>query len=605
MGSISNISFPPNGGGIAVFQGMVKKLLFFSLFVLQILVAPALADSYDYARIFDVAFKTMTQKDLYKALNESIVQQKNPLTQSQLVFLLKKNPEYIAILEDTTAKLAKTQSESPEAYAAYLKEVKTQLKTVVQTPRFAEQLAKYESPSQPLTMDLPGGSPGFRGMRLFINHPHLKTINGKTRTLPGDDLRKVVVDFITGAEQEIWYNVFDFDLKVIADALKNQHTKKGVKVTGGIDAGTINTRPEVKAIFDDLATLEGENFKTVAVKSVGLNHQKIILRDPFGPKAAVLFLSGNFTQSCIGPEGDLVNLPPEKRNEFSIPNANHALMILGTLPAQATKAELKKTLEYKIRGQSQYPISGSYKIMGEKKSPNEEASYIVLSFSPNGGEGDVNKSIFVPLIQNSKGPIEAVHFAFSSKQIQSALIERAARDMKEKGQFEFRSVGDTPFAMREWSAFLLLSGLKKDLTSGKYLTDAEAPILQALGAAGVTDLQDKIRTAPSIYGERHFRLEDGTAVKTTSKIHHKVFIFPEDSTAVLGTSFNPSENAENNNEQIVIVKDAAIVEQARGLFGYLYQQSARSVTQEANKRNLKALPSPDETVGDESMERDQ
>ncbi|WP_374032058.1 hypothetical protein [Bdellovibrio bacteriovorus] len=69
---------------------MVKKLLFFSLFVLQILVAPALADSYDYARIFDVAFKTMTQKDLYKALNESIIQQKNPLTQSQLVFLLKK-----------------------------------------------------------------------------------------------------------------------------------------------------------------------------------------------------------------------------------------------------------------------------------------------------------------------------------------------------------------------------------------------------------------------------------------------------------------------------------------------------------------------------------
>lgn len=584
---------------------MVKQLILFILFIFQVLAVPALADSYDYARIFDVAFKTMTQKDLYKALNESVSQQKNPLTQSQLAFLLKKNPEYISILEDTTAQLEKAQNESPEAYAAHLKEVKAQLKSVVQSPQFAEQLAKYESPSQPFTMDLPGGSPGFRAMRLFINHPHYKTIKGRQRTLPGDDLRQVVVDFIRGAEQEIWYNVFDFDLKVIAEALKDQHTKKGVRVTGGIDAGTINTRSEVKVIFDDLSTLESDTFKTVAVKSVGLNHQKIILRDPFGPKAAVLFLSGNFTQSCIGPEGDLVHLPKEKRSEYSIPNANHALMILGSLPAQATKAELKKTLLHKIRGQSQYPISGSYKILGEKKNPKEEASYIVLSFSPNGGEGDVNKSIYVPLIQNSQGPIEAVHFAFSSKQIQNALIERASRDMQEKGQFEFRSVGDTPFAMREWSAFLSLSGLKKDLNSGKYLTDGEAPILQALGAAGVTDLRDKIRTAPSVYGERHFRLDDGTAAKTTAKIHHKVFIFPEDSTAVLGTSFNPSENAENNNEQIVIVKDASIVEQARGLFGYLYQTSARSVTQEANKRNLKALPSPDETVGTETLERDQ
>ncbi|WP_374001294.1 hypothetical protein [Bdellovibrio bacteriovorus] len=585
---------------------MVKKLLFFSLFALQLLVTPTWADSYDYARIFDVTFKAMTQKDLYKALNESVLQQKNPLTQSQIVFLLKKNPEYIRILEQTVSRLKESQAESPEAYTAALKDIKAQLKAVIQTPAFAAQLAAYESPSQPLKMDLPGGAPGYRSMRLFVNHPHLKdATDPKSRVLPGDDLRKVVIDFIRGAEQEIWYNVFDFDLKVIAEALKNQHLKKGVKITGGIDAGTITARPEVKAIFDDLATLESENFKTVAVRSVGLNHQKIILRDPFGPKAAVLFLSGNFTQSCIGPEGDLVDLPKEKRTEYSIPNANHALLILGSLPAQATKAELKKTLEYKIRGQSQYPISGSYKIFGEKQKPNEEAPYIVLSFSPNGGEGDVNKSIYVPLIQNTKGSIEAVHFAFSSKQIQNALLERAARDMQEKGHFDFRSVGDTPFAMREWSAFLLLSGLKKDLTSGKYLTDGEAPILQTLGPAGVTDLQDKIRTAPAIYGERHFRLEDGSAVKTTSKIHHKVFIFPEDSVAVLGTSFNPSENAENNNEQIVIVKDANIVRQARGLFGYLYKNSPRSVTAEANRRNLKALPSPDETVGGEPSERDQ
>lgn len=312
----------------------------------------------------------MTQKDLYEALNESVTQQKNPLTQSQIVFLLKKNPEYIPLLEQVTDQLNKAQAESPEAYAIYLAQVKNQLKSIVQTPEFAEKLAQYESPSQPLNMDLPGGAPGFKTMRLFVNHPVLKDPNNpRSPVLPAQDLRKLVIDFIKGAEQEIWYNVFDFDLKDIATALKNQHQKKNVRVTGGIDAGTIAARPEVQAIFDQLAALESDTFRTIAVKSVGLNHQKI--------------------------------LPP---------NANHALLVVGSLPAQVTKAELKKTLEAKIRGQSQYPISGSYRIYGDKRPGQSEVPSITISFSPNGGEGDVNKSIYVPLIQSSKGSIEAVHF---------------------------------------------------------------------------------------------------------------------------------------------------------------------------------------------------
>ncbi|MEK2644690.1 hypothetical protein [Bdellovibrio sp. BCCA] len=566
------------------------------LFILLLSLSGLATQSYDYAKIFDLTYKVMSNKDLYKALNEALVQQSQPLTQSQIVFVLQNKPEYMPLIEQVTTRMAVSQSESPEAYAEYLKTVKAQLKNLVQSPEFQKQIEAYASPSNPAVLSLPGDAPGYKGMRLFVNHPHLRNLNDPKSVVPGDNLRKVVVDFINGAEQEIWYNVFDFDLQVIADALKNRHLKKGVKVHGGIDAGTISTRPEVKKIFDFLSEIESENFKTVAVNSVGLNHQKIIVRDPFGPRAAVLFLSGNFTQSCIGPEGDLVDIPKEKRPIYSIPNANHALIILGTLPAQVTQAELRKTLEFKIRGQSQYPIGGSFKIFGDKKDA-QEAPYIVLSFSPKGGDGDVNKSIYVPLILNTHGPIEAVHFAFSSKQIQDALFQRAKRDMEERGTFEFRSVGDTPFAMREWSVFLSLSGLKKDLASGKYLVDQEAPILSALGALGVTNLQQTIRTAPEIYGERHLKLEDGTSVKTTSKIHHKVFIFPEDSLAVLGTSFNPSENAESNNEQIVIVKDKNIVTQARGFFLYLYQQSAKSVTQEANRRNMRALP---DTSGDDA-----
>lgn len=577
---------------------MMKKLFFYSFVIFSLVGNFAWADSYEYARIFDITFKVMTQKDLYKALNESIIQQKSNLTQSQMVYLLQKNPQYISLLEEAMQGLSESHAQSSESYAEFFSKVKSRLKEEVQTSAFVSQLQLHASPAEPVVLNLEKEAPGYKALKLYINHPHLKNSQDpKSKVLPGDDLRQLVLDFIKGSEQEIWYNVFDFDLKVIAEALKNQNRTKKVKVLGGIDAATIAARPEVQALFDDLTAFENENFKTVAVRSVGLNHQKIIVRDPFGPRAAVLFLSGNFTQSCIGPEGDLIKVPAADRPAVSIPNANHALLVMGSLPAQITRAELKKTLEFKIRGQSQYPISGSYKVFGAKTSLEEPAPFIVISFSPNGGEGDVNKSIFVPLIEKSHGPIEAVHFAFSSKAIQEALVKKAAAETKENGHFLFQSVGDTPFAMREWSAFLNLSGLKKDLASNKYLNDAEAPILKAVGDQGLLDLQKNIHVAPAVYGDRSVRLADGSAAKVTSKIHHKVFIFPEDSMAVLGTSFNPSENAENNNEQIIIVKDAAIVNQARGLFTYLYKNAAGTVAEEATKRNLRAVPVAEEPKG--------
>ncbi|MDG0815839.1 phospholipase D-like domain-containing protein [Bdellovibrio svalbardensis] len=583
---------------------MIRKLLFFIFVSVSLQGVQVWADSYEYSRIFDVTFKVMIQKDLYKALNESISVQKSNLTQSQIVYLLQKNPQYMPLLEEALQKLTELQTQTPEAYTEYFAKVKSRLKEEVQAPSFTEQLQKHANPGEPVVLSLEKEAPGYKALKLYINHPHLKNATDpNSKVLPGDDLRQLVLDFIKGSEQELWYNVFDFDLKVIAEALKEQHRSKKVKILGGIDAGTISTRPEVKAIFDDLTAFENDNFKTVAVRSVGLNHQKIIVRDPFGPKAAVLFLSGNFTQSCIGPEGDLAKVPAAERPEISIPNANHALLVMGALPAQITRSELKKTLEFKIRGQSQYPVSGSYKVFGAKKSPKEEAPFIIISFSPNGGEGDVNKSIFVPLIEKSHGPIEAVHFAFSSKAIQDALVKKAETESKESGHFQFKSVGDTPFAMREWSVFLNLSGLKKDLTSNKYSSDAEAPILKAVGDQGLQDLQKNIHVAPAVYGDRSVRLADGTAAKVTSKIHHKVFIFPEDETAVLGTSFNPSENAENNNEQIIIVKDSAIVSEARGLFAYLYKNGAGSVLEEANKRNLRAVPVNEEPAS--PSERDE
>lgn len=570
--------------------------LFLSLFV----AFSALASSYDYPRIFDLTYRVMKQKDLYKALNDSLPQQKNSITQSQLVYVLQNNPEYMDLLETALQNLSISSSSEAE-YKKYLTHLKGELKNIIQTPRFIEELTSFADPSQSMTLSLPGGQPGYRAMKLYVNHPHLEDPDDlNSRVLPGDDLRQLVVDFIKGSEQEIWYNVFDFDLQVIAEALREQHLKRGVKVTGGIDAGTIKMRPEVQAIFNDLSNITSSDFNTVAVNSVGLNHQKILLRDPFGPRAAVLFLSGNFTQSCIGPEGDLVMLPKEKRPLYSIPNANHALLIMGALPAQLTQFELKKTLEYKIRGQSQYPVGGSFKIFGADKTGDRP--YVVISFSPNGGMGDVNGSIYAPLIRQTKGSIEAVHFAFSSKQIQSALLEKADRDASEGHAFDFKSVGDTPFAMREWSVFLKMSGLMKDLSSNKFVLDPDPVFFKALSYEDVKERQNSIRVAPGIYGDRYFKDEDGKSYHVTSKIHHKVFIFPQDDIAVLGTSFNPSENAESNNEQIVIVHDKNIVKNARGFFSYLFKESKDSVAQEAQRRN-KRIFVPTEESSTEDSER--
>lgn len=580
--------------------GMRNRFVKSFLFVVLLISNTAFAADYDYARLFDLAYKVMSQKDLYKAMNEAIPQQKELITQSQLVYLLQNNPKYFSALE----LIHKNLTEGPQVPIldpkAYLNFVKDELKKTAQTEEFLKTLQSYSDPAAPMDLNLTDGEPGYESLRLYVNHPRLKDIeNPAAGTLPADDLRQLVLDFIKGAEQEIYFNVFDFDLKVVADALKNQHLDKGVKVLGGIDAGTIAARPEVGDIFRDLNFIANENFQVVAVNSVGLNHQKIIVRDPYGPNAAVLFLSGNFTQSCIGPEGDLVDISVEKRPVISIPNANHALVVEGELPAQLTRFELKKTLEHKIRGQSQYPVGGSFRIFGRKGQVQKSRPSITISFSPNGGSGDVNGSIYVPLIKRAQGGIEAVHFAFSSKQIQNALMEKAAQDISQKGRFDFRSTGDTPFAMREWSVFLALSGLKKDLTTGKYILDAESKMFSAMNVGNAKELQSNVRIAPEIYGDRYFKNEAGKSLHVTSKIHHKVFIFPEEEISILGTSFNPSENAESNNEQIVIVHDADITKEARRFFGYLFNESKRSVNDEANRRNKRVFTpqEPEKTPG--------
>ena len=421
-----------------------------------------------------------------------------------------------------------------------------------------------------MTLELPGGKPGYRSAEVFANHQ--RVVDGKT--VPAGDLKKVLLDFIAGAESELMFNVFDFDLMDVADAMIAR-AKDGVIITGGIDKNVIAERPEVKAVFDKLNKAKGITIR--AVDSVGLNHQKVMVRD-FNDekKAKALFSSGNYTQSCIGPEGDLKDLPADSRPKDSVPNANHMLVLDSFLLAQIAANSLTKTLVYGLRG-NEYPLDGAYRVMGD------DGQWIIISFSPRGGMGDINRDMTRRLITTTKGPLRLLQFAFSSEAVRDAIIERAKIEGKD---FDLKSVGDTPFAVRPWSVFLELAGYALNEEEGgkkEYVEAAANALREVLGAERYEAIRANLRVGPRSYKNHVYKPEEGPAIQYNAKIHHKVVISGE--YAVLGTSFNFSEAANSNQEQFLVTSDKALVAAMTAVFDGLFALATTGIVDEIIRRN--------------------
>lgn len=429
----------------------------------------------------------------------------------------------------------------------------------------------------------PPGMPGYSDLQIYVNHPYY--LNGKI-VRPTNLITKWI-EFINRAEREIILNVFDFDLGEVADALIAQ-AAAGKYVQVGIDKkSVIDHRPEVKDIHDRLIA-GGVN--VTGVLPVGLNHQKITAIDWSIPeKASVLFSSGNLTRSCLEPEGDLKGtkpLPPE-----SVPNANHFMTMKSWILANLVHHELTKTLDsrFLLRGR-QYPLNGSYQVTGPGVDPQTFDPYpepsLTISFTPGGGMKSVNKNIISNFIKRETGRIRMLQFAYSSEEVDKALLYRAEQDYQTTGKFDFMSVGDTPFAMREWSRFLLMSGMKRiedPVTKKKtYLDDPENPWMQSLGSKLIQDVRKKVFIAPKIYGNNWTKV-GGKNVKVNAKIHHK--ILATENYAIVGTSFNFSEGAESNNEQILVFRDRNLADIVDGMVKFLVQRSPGSVAREAARRN--------------------
>ena len=72
---------------------------------------------------------------------------------------------------------------------------------------------------------------------------------------------------------------------------------------------------------------------------------------------------------------------------------------------------------------------------------------------------------------------------------------------------------------------------------------------------------------------------EGKVYPVTAKIHHKMMATGP--FAIVGTSFNFSQSAEQNNEQILVFKDKNLVQFVGGVTEWLSKDSRASVYEEA------------------------
>jgi len=486
---------------------------------------------------------------------------------------LHEDPEFLKMVDNYVLDANPGYEEYLAALKVISKEWRPVFLKLMEKEHVLKEFLKYNDPLEPFVLDRADGKPSYDDADLRLIFTHERPKNGKL--VPPANFIEEVIKFIDGAEKEVAWNVFDFDLMEIAEAFARAH-KSGKIVRGGIDDKVVEEREKVKAVYDFLVE---QGVPTTLVDSPGLNHQKVIVRDWSDPKKAkLLFLSSNFTQSGMHPEGDLAGI--KNRPDYSIPNANNAIFIPSYELAQLVNHELTKTLDMQLRGKSEYPLSGAYKVLA--KGPGKKNSnYTVVAFTPSGALDNINQNLISRVIIKGDGPPRLAQFAFSSDIVADALFERAKADLKKGKKVDIMIVGDTPFALMDWSVSLQISGLGVERSvdeDGKktktYFELKENRWLDLLGKKAYDELKKQIRVAPKIYGMRSFKLSDGTSVSVTGKIHHKLVSVGRFSTA--GTSLNLSKGALGNNEQVVLTSSKRIGSEVREAIEYLVVGSAES-----------------------------
>jgi len=516
------------------------------------------------------------------------------ISESQFILLLREIPELQPLIEKYLKAVPEIDPDDKKQDALREK-FKDKFRLIIAKDNVIAQFKKLYDPYSAFEV-APEGEIAYRSSEteIYFNHPQ---IQGR-KIIPPTDLKQVLIDFIDGAKPNtsFYFNVFDFDLEDVADALIRAH-KRGVKILGGIDgrmAGQIKNdkgevitdrlRPQVELIYKKLKKA-GVYVHPTTMSA--LNHQKIAIRNLGSEgEGEILFSSGNFTQSCIGQEGDLKDI--ENRPKDSIPNANHMVIFKSPILSIITAHELIKRLHpnYQLTGKD-LPLGGAYQIYGEMDPKLKLYNTILFAFSPRGGNGDINLNILSRIINNTSGILKFGQFVMTSKTLLTAIVNRIKSDLEKIGHYSFLSIGDGPFALRDYSVFVALSGLKKE--DGIYLEDPDAEIRKVLNQSELEKLREHIRVAPQEYGfsEKIFKIKnpDGTITerKYGAKYHMKAMI--SGLFAVLGTSFNFSDNAEKNNEQLLVVRDMKLWKALNGALDWAYKSAKGPVYDLAMRRN--------------------
>lgn len=262
---------------------------------------------------------------------------KNTLLETQCIELLAINRDFLKYVESFLQSGKNISDDGSEAAEKFKTDYAEKLKNI-DFKNFFNEFSGYK----PLPIVLTDTSSGYQNAKIFVSHDRYSK-NGTV--IKAQNLIQQVKDFIADAKSDITLNVFEFDLEEIANELIVAKSR-GVKINVGIDANIIKEKSDVKKVYD-LLTSKGIDVHPVS--SVGLNHQKIIVRDAALPnKSKVLISSGNLTKSDLHPNGDLGDLPFS--HKLSIPNANHLMIIDSDALALIAKNELSKTLVYKLKG---------------------------------------------------------------------------------------------------------------------------------------------------------------------------------------------------------------------------------------------------------------
>ncbi|WP_245562041.1 phospholipase D-like domain-containing protein [Stanieria cyanosphaera] len=387
-------------------------------------------------------------------------------------------------------------------------------------------------------------------------------------TRPGDDLEAVILKEINAAQSSIDLAVQEFKLPKIAKALVQKY-RSGVKVRVILEnnyslplsqlslteVNRLASRDRSK--YQDFLALIDSNqdgrlsnseiaqgdaliiFKNAGIpliddtadgsKGSGLMHHKFMIID----RKIVLTGSVNYTLSDI--HGDFTNL--ETRG-----NANNLLVINNQQLARLFTEEFNYMWGDGVGGNfdSLFGLAKPY------RSPQQlvwNDTTVEIQFSPTSPSKDWELSsngLIGKTISNADNSIDLALFVFSEQKLVDLLAQAQQKQVKIQGIFE------PEFALRSYSEVLDMWGVAlRDRC--KYEANNN-PWKKSINTVGIAQL---------VKGD---------------KLHHKFAVI--DRNTVITGSHNWSEAANyNNDENLLIIKNATVAQHFQQQFNLLYEQT--------------------------------